>query len=205
MGFTFDQAIQCGMDAPHLGVGIVAGEAAAYDTYKDMMDLVIEGWHGYKATDSHSSDMDYNNIKMTDAQAAKFNKYVVSTRIRAGRSIDGLALPPSTDRQQRRKVESLLSSALKKMDGDLEGVYYPLGGMTKEQEDVLQKEGFLFQKPTARNVLHNCGAARDWPDARGIFHNKDKVEDSPLDTQHSRSYKYQTLHRLVHSSSACPI
>jgi creatine kinase len=28
MGFTFDQAIQAGLDAPHLGVGIVAGEAA---------------------------------------------------------------------------------------------------------------------------------------------------------------------------------
>ena len=53
MGFTFDQAIQCGLDAPHLGVGIVAGEAAAYHVYKEVMDAVIEGWHGYKATDSH--------------------------------------------------------------------------------------------------------------------------------------------------------
>ena len=38
-------------------------------------------------------------------QAAKFDKHIVSTRIRAGRSIEGLALPPSTDRKQRRKVE----------------------------------------------------------------------------------------------------
>ena len=34
MGFTFDQAIQAGIDAPHLGVGIAAGEAAAYTTFK---------------------------------------------------------------------------------------------------------------------------------------------------------------------------
>lgn len=34
MGFTFDQAIQAGLDAPHLGVGIVAGEPAAYAAYK---------------------------------------------------------------------------------------------------------------------------------------------------------------------------
>ena len=53
MGFTFDQAIQAGLDAPHLGGGIVAGEAAAYETYKDIMDVVLEGWHGYKPTDSH--------------------------------------------------------------------------------------------------------------------------------------------------------
>ena len=175
MGFTFDQAIQAGFDAPHLGVGIVAGEAAAYDTYKEIIDMVIEGWHGFKPTDSHKSDMDFTKLTLTPEQAAKFDKYVVSTRIRAGRSIDGLALPPSTDRGQRRKVEYLLSSALKGMAGDLQGIYYPLGGMTKDQEDDLQKQGFLFQKPTPRNVLANCGAGRDWPDARGIFHNNSKT------------------------------
>ena len=61
------------------------------------------------------------------------------------------------------------------MTGELAGTYYPLGGMTKAQEDKLQAAGFLFQKPAPNNVLANCGAARDWPDARGIFHNKDKV------------------------------
>ena len=45
--------IKAGLDAPHLGVGIAAGEAASYDVYKDIMDIVIEGWHGYKPTDSH--------------------------------------------------------------------------------------------------------------------------------------------------------
>ena len=44
---------QAGLDAPHLGVGIAAGEAASYEVYKDIMDVVIEGWHGYKPSDSH--------------------------------------------------------------------------------------------------------------------------------------------------------
>jgi creatine kinase len=60
MGFTFDQAIQAGLDAPHLGVGITAGEPAAYNVYKDIMDIVIEGWHGYKPTDVHR----YGILKM---------------------------------------------------------------------------------------------------------------------------------------------
>lgn len=175
MGFTFDQAIQAGLDAPHLGVGIVAGEAAAYQCYKDIMDIVLEGWHGYKPTDSHTSDMDASKIKLTPEQAAKFDKYVVSTRIRAGRSVATVALPPSTDRKQRRLVERLLTEALTTMPGDLAGKYYPLGGMTKKEEQELQDAGFLFQKPTPNNVLANCGAGRDWPDARGIFHNKDKT------------------------------
>lgn len=119
--------------------------------------------------------MDFTHLKMTPEQAKKFDKHVVSTRIRAGRSINSLALPPATDRKQRRTVERLLSTALAAMPGDLAGKYYPLGGMTKAEEDLLQAEGFLFQKPTPNNVLANCGAARDWPDARGIFHNKDKT------------------------------
>lgn len=175
MGFTFDHAIQAGLDAPHLGVGVVAGEAAAYETFKELMDPVIEGWHGYKPTDTHNSDMDYTKLVLTEEQARKFDQYVVSTRIRAGRSIEGLALPPSTDRKQRRKVESLLVTALGGMEGELSGKYYPLGNMTKEEEQQLIDDHFLFQKPGPRNVLANCGAARDWPDARGIFHNKSKT------------------------------
>jgi creatine kinase len=174
-GFTFDQAIQAGLDAPHLGVGIAAGEPAAYQVYKDIMDIVIQGWHGYKPTDTHHSDMDHTKIRMTPEQAAKFDKYVVSTRIRAGRSIDTLALPPATDRKQRRQVEKLLTNALANLPEELSGKYYPLGAMTKKEEQDLQDTGFLFQKPTPNNVLANCGAARDWPDARGIFHNKDKT------------------------------
>ena len=34
---------------------------------------------------------------------------------------------------------------------------------------------FLFQKPSQRNLLTNAGAARDWPDNRGIFHNTAKT------------------------------
>lgn len=175
MGFTFDQAIQAGLDAPHLGVGIAAGEPAAYECYKEIMDIVLEGWHGYKPTDSHKSDMDYTKVNMTKDQEKSFDKHIVSTRIRAGRSIDKIALPPATDRKQRALVEKLLTTALAEMTGDLAGKYYSLGSMNKDDEAFLRDNGFLFQKPTPNNVLAVCGAARDWPHARGIFHNKERT------------------------------
>ena len=65
----------------------------------------------------------------------------MSTRIRAGRSIEGLALPPSTDRKQRRKVESLLVAALADMETDLKGKYFSLGAMTKADEVSWGREG----------------------------------------------------------------
>jgi len=173
-GFTLDQAIQCGIDAPHLGVGIIAGDEQCYETFKDVFDEVIYGWHGYTPDQKHKIDIDPSHIKMSDEQKAKFDKHVISTRIRAGRSIRGLPLPPATNRIDRNTVERLVSSGLKGMTGELKGTYYPLGGMTPAQEQQLIDDHFLFQKPTARNVLSNAGAARDWPMGRGIFHNDAK-------------------------------
>lgn len=103
-------AVQAGIDAPHLGVGAVAGDEESYETFKDFMDVVIEGWHGYKPDDKHKIDIDANNIKLTAEQAKKFDQYVISTRIRAGRSIRGLPLPPGTNRAQRRKVRKCAGS-----------------------------------------------------------------------------------------------
>lgn len=170
-GYTLDQAIQTGIDTPHLGVGIVAGDEECYTTFKEMMDPVIEGWHGYKPSDKHSSDMDATKIQ----NGLIPESYVISTRIRSGRSVRGLALPPGTSRGERREVERVLSKALGNLTSDLKGKYFPLNGMTKEEEQQLIDDHFLFQKPGGGTLLTNAGAARDWPDGRGIFHNDAKT------------------------------
>ena len=174
-GFSFDSAIQPACDAPHLGVGMVAGDEDSYACFKDMYDAIIEGWHNYKPDQLHKLDIDFNNLNMSAEQVVSFDKHVISTRIRAGRSIRGFPLPPHTNRVQRRQVEGIIAGALKQMEGDLKGTYYALNDMTADQENQLIDDHFLFQKPSARNVLGVCGAARDWPDGRGIFHNDEKT------------------------------
>ncbi|CAK4079328.1 unnamed protein product [Aphanomyces euteiches] len=171
LGYALDQAIQTGIDTPHLGVGIVAGDEESYVTFKELFDPIIEGWHGYKPTDKHHSDLDYTKIKNGDIPSS----YVLSTRIRAGRSVRGLALPPGTSRGERREVERVLSKALSNLTNDLRGKYYPLSKMTKQEEQQLIDDHFLFQKPGGGTLLTNAGAARDWPDGRGIFHNDQKT------------------------------
>ena len=64
-------------------------------------------------------------------------KYVKSCRVRTGRSVKGLCLPPAISRAERREVERVLSEALNGLAGDLKGTYYPLCKMTKEQEQRL--------------------------------------------------------------------
>lgn len=59
------------------------------------------------------------------------------------------------------------------MFGILLGKYYPLTGMTEEDQDKLINDHFLFDKPVSP-LLTSAGMARDWPEARGIWHNQDK-------------------------------
>ena len=62
--------------------------------------------------------------------------YVKSCRIRAGRSVKGLCLPPAMSRAERRVVEKVVSDALNGLGGDLKGQYYPLSGMA---DDVMER------------------------------------------------------------------
>ena len=65
-------------------------------------------------------------------------------------------------------VPLILSTALSNLEGDLKGQYFPLSGMSDEQQDSLIDDHFLFDKPVSP-LLTCAGMARDWPDGRGIW------------------------------------
>lgn len=58
-------------------------------------------------------------------------------------------------------------------DDDLAGKYYALGNLTPDERKKLIDDHFLFKE--GDKYLQSSGLNRDWPDARGIFHNKDKT------------------------------
>merc|ERR1719162_2290833 len=111
------------------------------------------------------------------------SSYVLSTRIRTGRTISGFPLPPSISANQRKELEGIVVGALEKLEGELKGDYFPLAGSTtyakkptgidKETEDRLIKENFLFQAPDEPMLL-SWRMELDWPHARGIYHNEAK-------------------------------
>lgn len=175
-GFTLDQAIQTGVDNPGhpfiMTVGCVAGDEESYDVYADLFDPVIEGRHnGYKKDALHKTDLNGNNLVGGEDLDSNF---VISSRVRTGRSIRGLALPPHCTRAERREVEKIVVEALDTLKGNLQGKYYPLNKMTAQEQDQLIEDHFLFDKPVSPLLL-SSGMARDWPDARGIWHNDKKT------------------------------
>ncbi|XP_039251207.2 creatine kinase, flagellar-like isoform X1 [Styela clava] len=173
-GFTLDECIQTGVDNPGhpfiMTVGAVAGDEECYDVFSELFDKIISARHGgYDIHQKHPTDLDPNKLVGGELDP----DYVLSSRVRTGRSIAGLALPPKCTRAERREVEKILCDALSSLDGALAGKYYPLTGMTDETQDQLIADHFLFDKPVSP-LLTASKMARDWPDARGIWHNEEK-------------------------------
>jgi len=170
-GVTFDKCIQPSVDFTGKIVGLVAGDEESYEVFKDIFDPVIDDYHkGFPADAKHPAP-ELDPSKLVDGELD--DKYVKSCRIRTGRSIRGLCLPPAISRAERREVEKVLSDALAGLTGELAGKYYPLIKMTPEEEKQLIEDHFLFQRPEG-HLMVNSNAVRDWPDGRGIWHNNEK-------------------------------
>ncbi|TRY54847.1 hypothetical protein DNTS_001808 [Danionella cerebrum] len=169
-GYTLDEAIQTGVDNPGhpfiKTVGMVAGDEESYEVFADLYNPVIKERHnGYDpCTMKHPTDLDASKIK-----GGLFDEnYVLSSRVRTGRSIRGLSLPPACTRAERREVERVVIDALGGLKEDLAGKYYSLSQMTEQEQQQLIDDHFLFDKPVSP-LLTCAGMARDWPDARGIW------------------------------------
>jgi len=185
-GVTLAMCIKTGVDNPShpyiKTVGMVACDEESYEVFKELFDPVIAARHnGYGADAIQPTNMDITKLSKTDVDP--YNKYVLTARVRTGRSVRGFMLPPTISFDKRRELEVLIVDALLKMGGDLKGDYFPLhgsrshaakpNGMTEAKEDELRSCGNLFQEPDSTLLLAS-GMGRHWPDGRGVFHNKGK-------------------------------
>jgi len=168
-GFTLSKAIACAVEFDNQHCGIYAGDWDSYKVFADVFDPLIQEYHGISADSVHTSDMDVNKIKGNIDPKAP----VHSTRIRVGRSIDGFGLSPGITKEQRLGVENLMKKAFANLEGDLAGTYFPLTGMNEAVRQQLVDDHFLFVSGDPN--LKVAGMERDWPEGRGIFHNKDKT------------------------------
>jgi len=172
-GYHFDACIQCGIDGRG-GTGVGIPDEESYYLWKDFYDKVLESRHGFPPAAVHTTDLDYTKVD-TSKLPADLNDYCVSTRIRAARNISGFGLPPGSTREERREVARIAEKGLSNLTGELAGKYYSLETLGKADSDSLRADHFLFQIPNSDAMIFSSGGCRDWPEGRGIFHNKDKT------------------------------
>nr|CAD7573853.1 unnamed protein product [Timema californicum] len=125
MGSTFLDVIQSGLENLDSGIGIYAPDVESYTLFKELFDPVIEDYHvGFKKTDKQPAKEwgDLNALGNLDPSG----DYVISTRVRTGRSVDGYPFNPRMTEAQYRELEKNVSDTMSSLTGELKGTYYPL-------------------------------------------------------------------------------
>lgn len=85
----------------------------------------------------------------------------------------GFPLGPGLSKEQRKEIEQTVVTALGSFSGELAGKYYALTSLSDAERKQLIEDHFLFKE--GDRFLEACGLNREWPDARGIFHNNEKT------------------------------
>ena len=171
-GSTLLDVVQSGFENHDSGVGLYAPDAEAYTVFADLFDPVIEDYHfGFKKTDKHPPKNwgDVSSFGNLDPN----NEFVVSTRVRCGRSMEGYPFNPCLTEEQYKEMEGKVSSTLSGLEGELKGTFYPLTGMSKDVQQKLIDDHFLFKE--GDRFLQAANACRYWPSGRGIYHNDKKT------------------------------
>ncbi len=170
-GFSLPRAIYSGVVNQDSSIGVYAGDAESYLLFSSLFDPIIEDYHGFSTTDTHRSDLNPATLSAPNPDPA--GQYILSTRIRVGRNLAEMPLGPAISREQRKSVESQVARALSHLGGELAGSYYPLLNMEEAVQNRLIDDHFLFK--TGDRFLEAAGLNRDWPEGRGIFHNREKT------------------------------
>lgn len=172
LGATLWDCIRSGVINLDSGIGVYAADAQSYTVFDLLFDPIIEDYHmGFKRTDRHPPT-DWGNTK-TIGNLDPTSSYVVSTRVRCGRSLEGYPFNPKLTEAQYEEMEAKVSGILRELKGELKGTYNPLTGMTKDVQQKLIDDHFLFKE--GDRFLEAANSNRFWPKGRGIFYNANKT------------------------------
>ncbi|XP_076089779.1 arginine kinase-like [Mytilus galloprovincialis] len=172
LGGTLADCIRSGCENLHSHCGVYACDPEGYDTFADLLHPVIKDYHKVPEVKHPKPDFgDLSNLGFGDLDPK--NEYILSTRVRVGRSHAAFAFPPVSSKEDKVEMEKQSVAALNSLTGELAGEYFPLEGMTKEVQTQLTADHFLFNDHDS--CLRSAGGYNDWPTGRGIFFNKNKT------------------------------
>ena len=171
-GTTLQHCINSGVVNLDSSVGVYAGDAESYTLFAPLFTPIVEEYHHpYKLSQKHQSNMDPSQVDAPNLDPE--GKFIRSTRVRVARNLKGYGLTPNLKKEERVEIERKVVEVLRSLEGDLAGEYYPLQGMDEATREKLVADHFLFKK--GDRFLEAAGVNEEWPEGRGIFHNKDKT------------------------------
>lgn len=171
-GSTLLDCIQSGLENHDSGCGIYAPDSNAYTEFAAIFDPIIEDYHVGFGSDSVHPAFEWGDPEVLLNLDPK-NKYIVSTRVRCGRSLDGYPFNPKMSEDHYIEIMTKMQTILESLEGEFKGKFHPLEGMPKDIQQQLIDDHFLFKE--GDRFLQSAKASRFWPVGRGIFFNDDKT------------------------------
>lgn len=160
-------ALPWGACPPRGLAGVYAGDAESYHTFSALFLPLIDNYHRARnrvgrRLQRHQSNLNFNQLLRQ--QLDPEGEYILYTRMRLARSIQGFRFAPCIGRQERREIEQLIKTCVQEFET---GQYISLMEMTNSQHDDLMQRRLLFTDPDEFAI--SAGLGRDWPDGRGLY------------------------------------
>uniref|UniRef100_A0A0A9YXS3 arginine kinase n=1 Tax=Lygus hesperus TaxID=30085 RepID=A0A0A9YXS3_LYGHE len=128
MGATLYDVVQSGMIHLDSGCGVYAPDAEAYSIFAPLFNHIIEEYHdGFQPKDKQPTQKFGDTDQFIDLDPE--GTYVLSTRVRCGRSLANYPFNPLLTAELYKQIETNVKENLSNFDGELKGTYYPLSGM----------------------------------------------------------------------------
>ncbi|XP_064105292.1 arginine kinase-like [Macrobrachium nipponense] len=171
-GATLHDCIRSGLANPDSNIGLYAADTESYILFQELFDPVIDEYHGgFGPSETHPKSDFGDPSDLGDLN--ELGDYVLSTRVRCARSIEGYPFNPLLTSDQYTELEQDVEYALENLEGDLGGKYRSLSEISSEEQEELLQRHLLFKQ--GDRFLEAAGASRFWPEGRGIFLNNDNT------------------------------
>ncbi|KAH8271344.1 hypothetical protein KR018_007338, partial [Drosophila ironensis] len=163
--------ILSGLDHHDSPFGFFAADVDSFNVFSKLVDPMVKDYHRQMENEDESlqPDADFGepgDVENLDASG----QYIISTRIRASRNVEGMPLFPKLRERQILKLEEQIKGALALTEEeDFMGTYVPLADMDEEMQADYTKRNLLFKHDNVH--LKAAGAYRFWPAGRGVFTN----------------------------------
>ncbi|KAK3786729.1 hypothetical protein RRG08_000937 [Elysia crispata] len=174
LGGTLANCIKSGCEILDSSIGVYACDQEGYKVFSDLFEPIIKEQHKLPEKKAvHHPHTDFGNLEKANLENLDpDDKFIVSSRIRIGRSQDGFSFAPVINKESREQLETKTVEALNALSDSLKGTYHKLAELDADVQKSLAEDNLTFDD--SDRFLRAAGGYGDWPDGRGIFVNEEK-------------------------------
>ncbi|XP_035897335.1 arginine kinase-like [Anopheles stephensi] len=169
---TLLDCIQSGLKHRDSHVGLYAADPMAYSVFADLFNPLIEEYHAGFGAEDKQPDLSWGEateLENPDPDGA----YVVSTRVRCARSVEGFPFHPRMGEDQYEDIYRKVQAALQNLPEELQGELHLLDALEASKKLELTEGHYLFKE--CDRFLDEAQANRFFPAGRAIFLNEAKT------------------------------